>query len=142
MKVRDIMTRQVIRINPEESVGVAARMLSRYNLGSLPVCREDGKVCGMITDRDIVLRCVAAEQDPEKTPVKNLMTSRVVTVKADMDLTDAAAFMAKEQVRRLPVEEQGKLCGMITLGDLARTAECTMEAAEAFASISSNIIRR
>lgn len=59
MKLRDVMTNPVIRINPEESVAVAARTLDRYNIGALPVCGSDGRLCGLVTDRDIVTRCLA-----------------------------------------------------------------------------------
>ena len=142
MKVRDIMTRQVIRVNPEEAVAVAARMLSRYNVGALPVCDESGQIQGMVTDRDIVLRCVAADKDPERTPVRHIMTGRVVTVGADMPLLAAAEKMAREQVRRLPVEDRGRLCGVVTLGDIAANQETNMEAAEAFAEICSNVSSR
>ncbi len=142
MKVRELMTPRAIRIGPEEPTAVAARMLSRYNVGALPVCREDGRICGMITDRDIVLRCVAANRDPEKIPVRHVMTGRVVTVDADMDVEDAIARMSREQVRRLPVEDRGKLCGMLTLGDLANSPKFTMEAAGALGQICTGISNR
>lgn len=142
MQVKDVMTKRVIRIDPEESAGVAARLLSRYNLGALPVCRSDGRLCGMVTDQDIVLRCVAAELDPERTKVRQVMTGHVVTVPAQATLEEAAAQMSREQIRRLPVEEGGRLCGMVTLGDLACTKGCAMEAAEAFSDICTNVTRR
>lgn len=142
MKVRQIMTPRAIRIGPEEPAAVAARMLSRYNVGALPVCREDGKICGMITDRDIVLRCVAAGRDPERIPVRHVMTGKVITVNADMAVTDAAERMAREQVRRLPVEENGKLCGILTLGDIANAPQYTMEAAQALGQICTGISNR
>ena len=69
MKLRDVMTNPVIRINPEESVAVAARTLGRYNIGALPVCGSDGRLCGLITDRDIVTRCLAAGRSASSTPV-------------------------------------------------------------------------
>lgn len=142
MKVREIMTPRAIRIGPEEPTAVAARMLARYNVGALPVCREDGKLCGMITDRDIILRCVAAGRDPERVPVRHVMTGKVVTVHADSNVTDAAARMAREQIRRLPVEENGKLCGILTLGDLAHAPQFTMEAAQALGEICTGISSR
>ena len=131
MKVKDVMTPRVIRVGPEEPAAVAARMLARYNVGALPVCDENGKICGMITDRDIVLRCVAADRNPEKVPVKHIMTGRVVTVGADMSLAAAAEKMARD-----------RLCGMVTLGDLANAPEYAMEAAEAFGQICSGISNR
>ncbi|MCI6730429.1 MAG: CBS domain-containing protein [Candidatus Faecousia sp.] len=142
MKVKDVMTPRVIRVGPEEPAAVAARMLARYNVGALPVCDENGKICGMVTDRDIVLRCVAGDRDPEKVRVRHIMTGRVVTVNEEMSLTDAAEKMAREQVRRLPVERQGRLCGMLSLGDLATTPQCAMEAAEVFSQICTGISSR
>ena len=70
MKLRDIMTNQVVRIHPEETVAVAARMLEHNNIGAIPVCGSDGRLCGMLTDRDIVIRCLAAGKSPEDTSVK------------------------------------------------------------------------
>ena len=142
LKVRDIMTRQVVRVGPEEPVAVAARMLSRYNVGALPVCDEEGRVRGMVTDRDIVLRCVAADRDPERTPVRHVMTGRVVTVGAEQPLLAAAEKMAREQVRRLPVEDRGRLCGVVTLADIAGNQETSMEAAEALTEICANVSSR
>ena len=142
MQVRDLMNPSVVTITPQESASLAARLLSRHNVGSLPVCGEDGGLRGIVTDRDIVLRCVAADRNPEKVPVKHIMTGRVVTVGADMSLAAAAEKMAREQVRRLPVEERGRLCGMVTLGDLANAPEYAMEAAEAFGQICSGISNR
>ncbi len=142
VRVRDVMTRQVVRVDPEESVAVAARMLSRYNVGALPVCDEEGRVRGMVTDRDIVLRCVAADRDPERTPVRHVMTGRVVTVGAEQPLLAAAEKMAREQVRRLPVEDRGRLCGVVTLADIAGNQETSMEAAEALTEICANVSSR
>lgn len=142
MKVRDIMTARAIRVGPEEPAAVAARMLARYNVGALPVCREDGVICGMITDRDIVLRCVAGGRDPEKVPVRHVMTRKIVTVHSDMDVKDAAERMAREQVRRLPVEENGRLTGMLTLGDIVNAPQYAMEAAQVLGQICTGISSR
>ena len=120
MKVRDVMTNPVIRINPEESVAVAARTLEHYNIGILPVCGYDGNVCGLVTDRDLVTRCLASGRSPMTTPVREVMTSQVVAAKPDMDTAVAAQLMGRRQIRRLPVMENGRLCGMVTIGDLAR----------------------
>ena len=70
MKLREVMTNPVIRIHPDESVAVAARTLTRYNIGALPVCGGDGRMCGLITDRDIVTRCLAAGRPPGATTVR------------------------------------------------------------------------
>ena len=142
MKLREIMTREVIRIHPEEPVSVAARSLARYNIGSLPVCGSDGRLCGVVTDRDLVTRCLAAGRSPLHTAVKDVMTKAVISARPDMDTNLAASLMGREQVRRLPVLENGKLCGMVSLGDLAIQGETTYDAGDALAEISENLSRR
>ena len=142
MKLRDIMTNQVVRIQPEETIAVAARMLERNNIGAMPVCNAEGKLCGMITDRDIVTRCLAAGKSPQTTSVKEVMTAKVYVGRPDMDAALAAGLMGREQVRRLPVMENGRLCGMISLGDLAMKEESNIEAADALTEISSHLSSR
>ena len=142
MKIGDLMTTPAIHIEPEESVGVAARTLQRYNIGALPVCREDGSVCGVITDRDIVTRCLAADRSPEKTSVGEIMTGRVLSVAPEMEIGTAAHLMAREQVRRLPVVSGGKLCGMVSLGDIANREETVYDAGDALSDISKNLSAR
>ena len=142
MKVRDIMTKPVIHISPAESVEVAARTLAQYNIGALPVCGNDGKLCGVITDRDLVTRCVASGKRPADTLVREVMTGQVQSVQPDMEAGVAAHLMGRQQVRRLPVVENGKLCGMVSLGDLAKREESVMDAADALTDISDNISHR
>ena len=142
MKVKDAMTRSVIQIRPEENVCVAARILAHYNIGALPVCGKFGQICGMITDRDIVTRCLAANRRPETTTVREIMTSHVLSVAPDMELAAAARMMGRQQVRRLPVVEQGRLCGVVSLGDIASNEESGYDAADALSEISSNISQR
>ena len=142
MKLRDVMTNPVIRINPDESVAVAARPLDHYNIGALPVCGSDGRVCGLVTDRDIVTRCLAAGRSPSTTTVRDVMTSRGIVARPDMDTTIAAGLMGREQIRRLPVMENGKLCGMVSLGDLAVQEETSIDAGDALTGISSSLSSR
>jgi len=136
MLVCDFMTRSVVSVLPDEPVALASRLLSRYNIGSLPVCSGGGRLCGIVTDRDIVLRCVAAGGDPEKTAVKDIMTKSVVSVAPEEDISRAAALMARARIRRLPVVRGGRLEGMLALGDIAWRPECDMEAARALGEIS------
>ena len=142
MKVQDVMSKQVIGIGPEETVEVAARQLLRYNIGALPVCTGDGKLCGILTDRDLVVRCLASNRSPADTKVRDVMTSQVVSVKPDMDAGVAAHLMGRQQIRRLPVTQNGKLCGLVSLGDLASREESLMDAADALTDITSNISAR
>ena len=139
MKVSDIMTKNVIKVGAEESVEVAARALAHYNIGALPVCGSDGKLCGMVTDRDLVIRCVAANKSAAFTNVRQVMTGQVMSVRPDTDAAVAAHLMGRQQIRRLPVVENGKLCGMISLGDIACREESVMDAADALTDITSGI---
>lgn len=142
MKVKELMTKSVVRVGTEESVSVAARSLAHHNIGALPVCGADGVLQGMITDRDIVTRCLAANRSPEQTRVADVMTGQVVSVTPDMDAGVAAHLMGTRQVRRLPVVENGKLCGMLSLGDLAQCAENAYDASDALEAITSNVSDR
>ena len=139
MKVRDVMTGRVIRIDPEENVEVAARTLAQYNIGAMPVCKANGELCGMVTDRDIVIRCLAANKVPGKTKVREVMTNQVVSVRPDTEAGVAAHLMGRQQIRRLVVTDNGKLCGMVSLGDLASWEDSVMDAADALQDISGNI---
>ena len=139
MKVRDIMTNHVVRIGAEEPVEVAARAFTHYNVGMLPVCGTDGRVCGVVTDRDLVVRCLAAGKKPEETKVWQIMTTGVISAEPETAAETAAAMMGKHQIRRLPVVEQGKLRGVVSLGDLANHRESTSAAAGALKDISSGL---
>lgn len=142
MKVKDLMTQKVIDIDREESVSVAARSLAHYNVGVLPVRGEKGELCGVVTDRDIVTRCLAAGRVPENTKVGEIMTAQVYSAQPNMDTSVAAHMMGKQQIRRLPVVENGKLCGMLSLGDLANHGETNYDAADAFGEITNGISSR
>ena len=107
----------------------------------MPVTDDEGRLCGMITDRDIVLRCVAAGRDPDGACVGDIMSRRVISVSPDDDAAEAAELMSREKIRRLPVVRDGRLCGVLSLSDIARSRGFHMEAARAFADISSNVSR-
>ena len=139
MKVKDCMNKSVIAVSPQESVSVAARLMARHNVGALPVRERDGSLCGIVTDRDMILRCVALDRRPEETSVSRVMTDRVASVPPTATMEQAAAYMAKEQVRRLPGVEGRRLVGMVSLGDLSRQEETVMEAAEALCEITANV---
>ena len=139
MKLREIMSGPVVKIHPEETVSVAARMLEHNNIGALPVCGNDGRLCGMVTDRDIVIRCLAAGKHPQTTSVREVMTAKIYVGRPDMEVSLAAGLMGREQIRRLPVMDKGKLCGMVSLGDLARKEESSIDAGDALVEISSQL---
>ena len=143
MTVQEIMNKQVISVSPEDSAASAARLLARYNIGSVPVCTKDGQLKGIVTDRDIVLRCVAADSDPNQTPIREIMSRSIVTAAPEDDVTGVSRQMAQSQIRRLPVVGQGgKVVGMVSLGDLAKCSACNVEAGQALTDISHNLRRR
>ena len=136
-----MMNTNVVSVSPDESASLAARLLERHNIGSLPVCGSDGLLKGIVTDRDIVLRCVAADGDPGRTRVGDIMSGGVVSVAPGDDVTEAARLMANEQVRRLPVLDGGRVVGMLSLCDMARRDGFDMEAGRALSEISENVRR-
>ena len=140
MLVRDIMSQRVIRVHPEECVAVAARQLATNHIGAMPVCGNDGRLLGVVTDRDLVVRCLAAGRSPEKTRVREVMTGNVVSVAPDTGIRTAATVMGHRQVRRLPVVEDGKLLGMISLSDLAAREESAFDAVDALSAISNTAL--
>ncbi len=119
MKVSDVMTRDVQTIRPDQTAQEAANFMLSSDAGSIPVT-EGERLIGMITDRDIAVRGVAKGSGPD-TPVRDLMTNDVVSVRMDEDCSAVASRMSEAQVRRLPVvDQQERLCGIVSLGDLAR----------------------
>jgi len=135
MKVKDIMTKNVAYVNPMSTVVDAARLMQKHNVGSIPVCDQNG-VIGIVTDRDIVVRNVAHGNNPQSTAVKDVMTSQVVTATLDMDVKDVSEIMSKQQVRRLPVVENNMLVGIVARGDVEADTRFDMEASEALSEIS------
>ena len=122
MKVSEVMTREVQTVRPDQSARDAANFMLRADAGAIPVT-EGGRLIGMITDRDIAVRGVAEGHGPE-TPVRALMTNDIVAAREDDDTDDVAARMSEAQVRRLPVvDDQQRLCGIVSLGDLSREGD-------------------
>ena len=131
MKVSDVMTREVQTIRPEQTAQEAASFMLSADAGSIPVAEGD-RLIGMITDRDIAVRGVAKGHGPD-TPVRDLMTDDLIVVRSDDDIEQAAEKMSGAQVRRLPViDDQERLCGIVSLGDLSREADqdCAGQALE------------
>jgi CBS domain-containing protein len=117
-KVRDVMHAGAETVRPDDTIKRAASLMQAVDVGPLPVC-DGERLVGIITDRDIAVRAVAAGRDPS-TPVREAMTTEIVYVRADQDVDDAIELMQQHEVRRLPVIEAGRLVGMVALADLAR----------------------
>ena len=129
--VRDAMTVDPRSIGASASVVEAARMMREGHIGSLPVT-DDEKLVGMITDRDITTRVVAEAADPNRMSVGDIYSRDLISVESDKDLVEALQLMARHQVRRLPVVENGGLVGIVAQADIAlRETEKTGELVEA-----------
>lgn len=135
MKVRDVMTSQVETVTPNCTIEEIARLMKSNDVGSIPVC-EGKKVLGMITDRDIVIKVLADGKNLHSVSAKDIMNSDVITVTSDQDVHEAARVMADYQIRRLPVIDQGKIVGIVALGDLAIEKIHVNEAGDALSDIS------
>jgi len=118
MNVREIMTTDITKATPDNTLVDIAVIMRDEDIGALPVV-EDGELIGIVTDRDIVVRAIANGRDPSTTKVEEVLSEEVEGVEPGTDVTDAADLMAARQIRRLPVVEEGQLIGMISLGDIA-----------------------
>ena len=118
MKLREIMTTEFCCASPSDSLSKVAAEMKRHNVGMMPIC-QNGNLIGMITDRDIVIQCVAAGTDPKECKVSNFMTTELLQASPETDVSDAARLMGDEQVHRLPVVENSRLVGIVSLGDIA-----------------------
>ena len=117
MNVRDAMTANPRTLSPNDSIQSAARIMKEENAGSVPIV-ENGKLVGMVTDRDIVIRAVV-EGSPANRPVRDIASGNVISTTPGASIRDAEGLMSKHQVRRLPVVENERLVGIISLGDIA-----------------------
>ena len=130
MKISEILTRHPVCIGITATLVQAAQQMKILDVGTLPVCSDDGLVLGIVTDRDIVIRGVAKELDLKTTRVGNIMSEDIISCFEDQDVAEAARLMEVWQVRRLPVlDREKKLVGIISLGDFAkRTGEIALTA--------------
>ena len=117
-KIRDIMTNDVAALSPSNTIAEVAQQMRMLNVGSIPLVQSE-RLVGVITDRDIVLRVVADGLDPHQERAELHMSRDPITVTPDTSTDEAARIMARAQVRRLPVVEDGRLIGYLALGDLA-----------------------
>ena len=119
MKVSEVMTTEVETVQMNSTLEEAASIMKVENVGAIPVVDEDDDLVGIITDRDIVVRCVAEGKDPADTNVEEVLSHELETIEPDVEVEEAARLMADKQIRRLPVCQDGEMVGMISLGDLA-----------------------
>jgi CBS domain-containing protein len=120
--VREAMTAGVRTVTPTQSLADAAELMKSEDVGSIPVV-DEGRLIGIVTDRDIVVRAVAERRGPQAVTVDEVASRELVTVEPEQDLDDALRLMAAHQVRRLPVVEEGHLVGMLAQADVAIEAK-------------------
>src|SRR5512142_3145819 len=118
MKIRDIMVSDVETAEPDDTLDELAMMMREQDVGAIPVV-EDGELIGIVTARDIVVRCIAEGKDPSEVAADEVISGDLQTVEPEADVDEARRIMAQHQIRRLPVIEKGLLVGMVSLGDLA-----------------------
>ena len=119
LKVEDIMVRKVVTVNEDYPVNDAARVMNKFEIGSLIVVSE-GKAVGIVTERDFLKRVVAESKDAKKTKVKDVMTSPLVVVGPEIELEEAVKLMFQMKIKKLPVIEGERLVGLVSLTDVAR----------------------
>jgi len=117
MNIRDVMTPNPRTVTPDDSIQNAARIMRDEDTGAVPVL-DNGRPVGIVTDRDIVIRAVA-EDDQLNRPVRDIVTSSIVSATPDMSTREASELMSEHQVRRLPVVDGDRLVGIVSIGDLA-----------------------
>jgi CBS domain-containing protein len=134
VQIVDIMTPDPRTVQAQDTLQSAAQLMDELNVGVLPVT-EGGRVVGILTDRDIVIRSTSAGQDPRTATVSDAMTGEARSLPTDASVLDAIRIMKEQQLRRVPVvDSRGMLVGMVSLGDLADAG--TPEAADALQAIS------
>lgn len=120
MKVKECMCRQIYSCTPNTNVADAAKIMNEHECGCIPICNEKEEVVGILTDRDIILRSVACGKDSCNTKVSDIMTLNVTSCDCNDEIGTVTKNMGNAGIRRIPVTENGKLVGILTLGDLAK----------------------
>lgn len=119
LEVEDVMVEEVVTIDEEEAVSKAVELMNKHEIGCL-ITMKRGKPSGILTERDLLRRVLAESKDPAVIKVSEVMSKPLVVGKPHMDVEDAARLMFKMKIKKLPVVEKGRLCGLITLTDLVR----------------------
>ncbi len=121
MNVKEVMTKDLITLEPDASILDAAQLMKKFNVGTILIAQND-KLTGILTDRDIVLRLIAENIDCQDAKLKDFMSQSPVSVSSNEDIKFVADMMAEHQIKRLPITENNKLVGIVTLGDLSMVA--------------------
>jgi len=120
MKVNECMCTDVVWVKPNTTVCECANIMSKNQIGCIPVCNDNKKVVGLVTDRDILLRTVCCDKDVKSTPVSEIMTTNVSCCDSNEHLDTAEKLMSENQIRRLPIIQNDKIVGILSIGDISR----------------------
>lgn len=127
MKVNECMCHDVLWVNPNTTICECANLMAEHKIGSIPVCNSNQNVVGMVTDRDILLRSVCCDKNAKTTPVSEIMSTNVCCCEPNEELKHAEHLMSNNQVRRLPVIENNKIIGILSIGDISRNPNTNKE---------------
>lgn len=127
MKTKDCMCQNIVIAHPNTTIEDCCKMMGENHIGCVPVCDQENKIVGIVTDRDIVLRGIACQKDPKATKLSDIMTTKVCCCQAGDDVKKAEDLMKDNKVRRLPVIENNQVVGMLTIGDLACNDDISCE---------------
>ena len=127
MKVKECMCSNICYCSPDTKVSDVAKMMNENNVGCIPVCNSDNCVVGILTDRDIILRSIACDKDVKHTTVSDIMTCNTTCCDSNDDIGNVTKTMGQIGIRRVPVTENGKLVGMLTIGDFAKQQNISCE---------------
>ena len=127
MKVKECMCSNVCYCTPETKISDVAKIMNTNGIGCVPVCDKNKCVVGILTDRDIILRSIACDKDACNTNVSEIMTCNATCCECNEDIEQVTKTMGETGIRRIPVTENGKLIGMLTLGDFAKHSNITTE---------------
>lgn len=151
MRVKDLMSTGICCVRPDASVAEIARQMRKTDVGAIPVCNDKGELLGIVTDRDIVIRFLAAyaaKSDPCSSAdsvdrgfmydikAADIMSKNMIAAPEDMNIHDAALLLSHHQIRRLPVTAGGRLVGMLTTADIARRPIMADEAGDILQAVS------
>ena len=118
MKVKDCMCDEVCCVKPDNKVSDVAKLMCENHIGCIPVCNTNNEIVGLVTDRDVILRSIACDKDVKETPVSDIMSCNVCCCTPDEEIKEVEKKMGELQIRRIPVVENDKVVGIITIGDL------------------------
>lgn len=136
MNLCDLMTTNIVSITPQTTISETARLMQKHNIGFMPVCQPAQNLVGIVTDRDIVTRTVANHRDAHITLVNDIMTQNVISASPNTTLKSAVDIMVRHQIRRLPIIEDHRLIGVVSLGDLVTKHQSQDEGMEILTKIS------